>query len=407
MNIKIKIPDYVKKLMRYLDTMGFEAFVVGGCVRDCCLGKSPLDWDVCTNATPDIMIKILQEKFSVIPTGIKHGTVTVISDGKQIEVTTYRSDGKYLDSRHPECVNFLPSIEGDLSRRDFTVNAIAYNEKIGFVDLFDGILDINNKILRAVGEASIRFSEDALRILRGLRFSAVCSFEIEEETKNAIHSSKNLLKNISAERIYTEIEKLLLAKYPSKILIEYRDVFEVIIPEVFGEKFFDRHICKMVDKMPYDKILRLATMLVFAKNPNEILKRLKVDNQTRKKVCSIIENADIELPQDKIAAKKMLKKFGKDLTYNIIEISGIKRGCFDEMSKIREVAREFTQSILKSEECYCLGMLAIDGSDLIQAGFEKGPEIGNILNRLLDEVIDEKIENNYKILINCAKKSLT
>lgn len=406
-DFKITIPDFVKKVILRLEAMGFEGFVVGGCVRDFCLNKVPLDWDVCTNATPDLMLKIFSDDFTVIPTGIKHGTVTVISDGNKIEVTTYRSDGDYSDNRHPEYIKFLPTINEDLSRRDFTANAIAYNDKVGFIDLFNGIDDIKNGILRTVGDASLRFSEDALRILRGLRFSAVCSFNIEDKTKNAILTSKNLLKSISAERIYVELTKLLLAQHPSKILIEYRDVFEVIIPEAFNTQSFNPDICKLIDKMPPNISVRFAVMLLCANNHCEILKRLRFDKLKQKHICTLISNADMQLPTDRISVKKALNKFGPELLNDIIDIYGIKSNNFDEMKSERENTKNIINQVINSAECYSLDMLAINGSELIKAGFEAGPYIGKALNSLLTDVIEEKIENNSKILINCAKKFLT
>ena len=227
----IKIPHYITEVLNMLYDKGFEAYLVGGCVRDALMGKAPHDFDLTTNATPDEMLSCFSE-MKIIETGLKHGTVTVVSDGENVEITTYRIDGKYVDNRHPEEVLFTRNIHEDLSRRDFTVNAIAYSPKDGIVDIFDGQKDIKNKIIRCVGSPDNRFAEDGLRIIRALRFASVLGFTINEKTSESIHNNKELLKNISAERIFAELKKLICGICAKEIISDYFDVFSFVFPKL-------------------------------------------------------------------------------------------------------------------------------------------------------------------------------
>ncbi len=381
----IKIPDNVKSIMSYLEDSGFEVFAVGGCVRDFLLGKIPNDWDMCTNATPDEMITVLKDKYTVIPTGLKHGTVTVILDNEPYEITTYRTENGYLDNRHPDKVEFVSDIKDDLKRRDFTVNAMAYNQKNGLIDLYSGKDDLVNKIIRCVGNPAERFNEDALRILRAVRFSAKLSFDIEENTSNEILNLKDTLNSVSKERIFAELKGILSAEKPYMVIEKYKPVFELILCD-------DIVVENILDKLPANVWLRLSALL-YKCDYKKVLTTLKADNKTKKAVSEIIENKDISLPKDKISSKKYLNKFG----YNkdILIFSKILNNIFDE-----EYYKciSLIDSIVSNNECFCLGQLKISGTDLVKYGY-KGKEIKEKLEELLWLVIEEKAENEKDELI--------
>ncbi len=268
--MEINIPLYAQTALDMLHARGYKAYIVGGCVRDALLGKEPNDYDICTDCTPEGMKEVFAS-YNTIETGIKHGTLTVIIDHDPIEITTFRSDGTYSDHRKPDTVRFEKDLSQDLRRRDFTINALCYNRREGLVDMFGGTDDLKHRIVRCVGDPRERFDEDALRILRAMRFSSVLDFEIEKNTSFAIHRQKELLKNISAERIAAELKKLLCGRDPARILIEYRDVMAVLIPQL--EPCFDlaqnnphhcwdvyTHICKSVNNISPDWVLRLAML---------------------------------------------------------------------------------------------------------------------------------------------------
>lgn len=393
MKIKINIPEFVARVINAMECNGFEAFVVGGCVRDSLMGKKPHDWDVCTNALPQQIISVLDGEFRVIPTGIKHGTVTVISDNNPIEVTTYRTESGYTDYRHPSSVSFVGDISGDLMRRDFTVNAMAYSEKKGIIDLFGGADDIKNGVLRCVGNADMRFCEDALRIMRALRLSAVCELETARDTDLAIRKNKGLLCHIAVERIYTELKKLLTAEKPSNILIEYRDVFEEIIPEVFSIDVFDINRIKAIDNLQIGD-LRLAALVCAADNPREILARLKTDKETRRRAEAIKGLEEEEVPDSKIAVKRLLKTRGEAAVCDWLTINAaINR------DKKYVYALEGAKQIIENRECYSLKNLAVNGSDLTERGIAFGGEVGKILDELLSAVIDDRVKNEKNSLL--------
>ncbi len=404
----IKIPPYVQRVLTYLETSGFEAFVVGGCVRDSIMGIEPYDWDVCTSAKPKQIKEVFANIMPVVLTGEKHGTVTVMSEKNNVEVTTFRTDGNYTDSRHPESVTFVSSIEEDLSRRDFTMNAMAYNPKKGIVDIFGGKEDINNKVIRSVGDASVRFEEDALRIMRALRFSATLSFDIEDKTDNAIHKCRELLKNVSVERIYTEFSKLIMSEFPSKVLIKYRDVFGVIIPEVFlSDCNIDKQF-EMMDILPVNINLRLAAALGAhgARDAIRVLKMLKTDNATRSYVRDILENSGREVKSDKISVKYMLKNCGVSLYRDILEYIKAKETVFNLCDTEYDKVISIIEEIGDNGECFSVKDLAINGSDLITLGIDKGPKVGQILDKVLNYVIEEKIENKYDVLVDFVNRNI-
>ncbi len=407
-DIKIEIPDYVQNVLTHLEASGFEAFVVGGCVRDSIMGKNPDDWDICTSAKPDDVKTVFDGICTYITTGEKHGTITVISNDVPIEITTYRSDGVYNDGRHPQNVTYVSSIVQDLSRRDFTINAIAYDKRSGIIDIFNGINDIKNGIIRCVGVPSERFSEDALRIMRALRFSAVLSFEIEKETSLAIHGCKKLLENISAERIFAELSKLLLAKSPSKILKKYIDVFGIFI-NLFCDNKYQMKYIDMIDMLPHKISSRLAACLypLDLYDVKNVLKKLKVDRVTCDRVSIILENKNLKMPHDRVAAKYLLNKVGLSNAIDIIEFYKVLNIINDSNCLNLDNSIYLINEIVADNECYCLKDLKIKGFDIVKLGVAQGTQIGIILNELLIKVIEGEVNNNREDLIAKAIEILT
>lgn len=432
----INIPPQVINILNLLQNAGYQAFCVGGAVRDSLMGIEPGDWDITTSATPEQIADVFSD-YKIIETGIRHGTLTVIIDSKPYEITTYRIDGEYGDNRHPQSVTFTASLKDDLARRDFTVNAIAYNPASGIVDYYGGQDHIYNSIIKTVGDPNKRFSEDGLRIMRALRFSATLGFEIEEETAAAIHRNKDLLKNISAERINVELTKLICGKNAFNILMEYPDVLSVFIPEIapatgfaqYGKKHaYDvwEHICHTVDTIPSDRILRLTMLLhdlgkvpTHALNENgdstfknhatiggemaqEILTRLKFDKKTINRVAFLVGNHDFEPPESKKELKHHLKSKIPDDIKTLLTIKKSDRGALSE--DYRDISEETSRTlrwldeIEKNNECCTLLQLDINGKDLSAMGL-KGEEIGNALNTLLDAVIEEKVQNKKSHLL--------
>ncbi len=425
-----------KVAVETLKSNGFEAFLIGGSVRDFIMDFPIGDIDITTNATPTQVEEVFKD-FRVIETGIQHGTVTVLIDKEPIEITTYRSEGTYSDNRHPDSVIFSKSLNDDVVRRDFTMNGIAYNFENGFCDLVGGIDDIKNKTIRCIGDGETRFREDALRILRALRFSAVLDFQIEENTKNAIHKCKDLLKNISAERIQVEFVKLICGKNAYNVLQEFSDVISVFIPEISDCVGFNQenrhhcydvytHILKAIEKSKPEPTIRLALFFHDIAKPlvahydengeqhyyghpkksaemtENILTRLRFDNDTKNKVVTLVNFHDspIMLDKDTYPSKKRLKRImsqiGAELTLDLIHI----KYCDNSAQKIEyyrgdefyEKTYEMINEIIENQECFSVKNLKINGNDLISMGF-KGKEIGEILNKILDLVICDKLKN--------------
>ena len=432
----ISIPNNVKIILERLKNAGFEAYCVGGAVRDSIMDINPGDWDITTSALPEETRELFKD-FRTVDTGLKHGTLTVIIDKTPYEVTTFRIDGEYGDNRHPENVTFTSKIGDDLARRDFTVNALAYNEESGLVDLYGGQDDIYNSIIKTVGDADTRFQEDGLRIMRALRFSATLGFEIEEETKKAIHKNKDLLKNISAERIAVELTKLLCGKNAFDILMEYSDVLSVFIPEIapavnftqYGKKHaYDvwEHICHTVDTIPQDRILRLTMLLhdlgkvpthkindngdstfknhatVGGEMAKEILTRLKFDKKTINRVSFLVSHHDFEPPETKIQLKKKMKILTAEDVRTLLIIKKSDRGALSEayrdISKESEQVLIWLKEIEENNECVAVSQLKVNGKDLINLGY-KNEEIGKKLDYLLDCVVEEKVHNNKHELL--------
>ena len=438
--MNIQLPEHIREILSKIKNAGFEGYCVGGCVRDSILCREINDWDVTTSASPDELCEIFSA-YRIIPTGLQHGTITVVCQGKNVEITTYRVDGEYTDNRHPENVSFTRSLSEDLSRRDFTVNAMCYNDDDGLVDMYGGIQDLENKIIRAVGDPDKRFNEDALRILRALRFSSQLGFKIEEKTEQAIFRNKELLKNISAERIAVELKKLLCGKNVYYVMSHFAEVFFVIIPELqceyrhpqIGAKHaYDvwEHTCHTVDGIEADEILRLTMLLhdcgkvkteafdekgnsTFknhaaegGKIANGILKNLKLDNRTIDLVTKLVSIHDMKVPTDKIAVKKYLSITGVENFHRMMKIRKADRGAlsegYNDISDLLEKAYVAFDEVMANNECYSQNMLCVSGSDLTKIGIQ-GKAVGECLTILLDAVITEKIPNNRAELLNYCK----
>lgn len=436
------MPDSVMRVLNRLNEAGFEGYLVGGCVRDFLMGREPKDYDVATNASAEQTESIFSD-FKVIETGIKHGTVTVISDGIPVEVTTYRVDGTYSDGRHPDSVTFSASIQEDLSRRDFTMNSVAYSPHDGRVDLFGGCDDIRSGIVRCVGEPDRRFGEDALRILRALRFAAVLGFEIEPQTADAIHRGKHLLHQIAVERITAEIFLLICGQNASKILREYSDVIGEILPPVtamFGcgqdtpYHIYDvwEHTLHVIDNVPPLIEMRMAALLHDVGKPHcrttdengighfyghadisadiarEIFdKYLRTSNSVSDRIIMLAANHDETfIPTVKIMRRR-LTKYGEETLRQLMQLSradvmGQAPGLIDERLKKMDEAENVLENLLKSEGRLSLKSMAVSGRDLTAAGIPQSKEMGNILKALLDEVSDEKIPNEKGALVQRA-----
>ena len=392
--MRIIIPENIISVMSLLEESGFEAYAVGGCVRDSLLGRKPYDWDVCTSALPEETLEVFKS-FRTIPTGIKHGTVTVIADSP-VEITTFRIDGEYLDNRRPSQVSFTRTLADDLCRRDFTVNAMAA-DKNGFVtDLYGGKEDLQKKIIRCVGCAQKRFDEDALRIMRALRFAATLGFELEESTARAVREQKSLLKNIAVERIRAETDKLLLGSC-ADILYGYREVFSVFIPEAE----ITRETAEKISLADKETEIRLALLLgnLTSENASAVLGRLRYSNIVTKRSVELIENKNKVIENTSSAVKRLLNAFGKENAERLVRFKRADGGLTPEAEK--EILSEISR-IIDDGECYSLAALAVSGSDLSAMGI-KGKRIGETLNKLLDEVIDGKVKNVKEELINRVK----
>ena len=388
--MNIKIPDHVRGLMDRIEAAGHEAFAVGGSLRDALLGIPPHDWDVTTSALPETVASLFPDKH-VIPTGLQHGTVTVVADGDPVEITTYRVDGEYTDSRRPDEVRFTTSIEDDLSRRDFTVNAMAYSDKRGLVDLFGGRDDLEKKIIRAVGDPEKRFTEDALRIMRAFRFSAQLDFEIENNTLAAAIKLGGRLKNIARERIGSEFMRLLSSVAAGRALTTMGGVLGEIIPwEIPAERL------TLVDKLPRDSEARLALLLHGA--PREAIldtaHALRLSNEQKKRLAAMSQSSPVrEITPP--ACRRFLRTLGEDApsAARILALLGLGE---------RELEDALIEESAKSP-CLSVGALAINGTDLITEGIASGRAVGELLSSLLDSVIDAPSINERDTLLELAR----
>lgn len=451
----ITLPEKVSYIIEELMSHGFEGYAVGGCVRDSLLGRIPGDWDITTSANPYEVKQIFPR---TIDTGIKHGTVTVMLGKEGFEVTTYRLDGEYEDNRHPKQVEYTKNLVEDLKRRDFTINAMAYNAKDGLVDEFDGLKDLQENRIRCVGSADQRFEEDALRILRAVRFSAQLNFTIEEETLAAIRIKALNLRNISAERIREELNKLLLSNHPEKIMIAYETgLTKVILPE-FDQmlvtslqspyqqpnvaeytlevlRYFVEKLSKNIEDKKQQLIYRWAILLhdvaktevkaadshmkkhtmelndkgaIMAKT---ILRRLKFDNETIESVTKLVSYHNFRFGSSKEDIRRATNLIGEKympMLFVIREcaIEGMNSKVKEEMVKILNQAKKLYYEIIEDGECVSLKMLAVNGKDLIEQGFESGKNIGLLLQQLLEMVIVDPTLNTKEQLLRIAKNQL-
>lgn len=445
--MNINIPEKVKYIIDTYYDNNYEAFMVGGCVRDSLLGKAPSDFDITTSASPEVCQKLFTK---TIPTGIQHGTVTALIEDESFEITTYRTEGDYNDSRRPSWVKFVSNIKEDLSRRDFTINSLAYNDKEGLIDFFGGQNDLNNKIVRAVGDANKRFQEDALRMLRAIRFSCQLDFSIAPETYSAIKSNYNLIKNISIERIRDELCKILISNNPSKGIDLLRDcgILKVILPEInalvdytpkcnnHNRNVFS-HTLKVIDNTSYDLILRLSALFhdvgklntlteknghyyfpghseEGAKLTKEILTRLKFDNVTIETVCALIYDHLVvnvsKFPTDG-DIKRLINRVG---VRNIFTLMELQRADINSLPDpplfLKKVDFIYARAkyILANNEPLTIKDLDIDGALLIkELDVKAGKIIGELLNMLLNEVLDNKDLNTRPQLLSIAKVYLS
>lgn len=404
--LKISLPKEVKHIIDILTQNGYEAYAVGGCVRDSILGRVPGDWDITTSALPQ-QVKALFRR--TIDTGIQHGTVTIMLGKNGYEVTTYRIDGKYEDSRHPESVEFTPNLEEDLKRRDFTINAMAYNDENGVVDIFGGIDDIRNRIIRCVGNAHDRFTEDALRILRAVRFSAQLGFEIDKATKDAARELAPTLVKISRERIHTELNKLLLSDNPDYFSVVYElGVMKVIISELEGVNSGDIDRLKVLIKRTKPCLPeRYAALLsVIEKDKTRaVLKGLKLDNATISMAVKLVEYLGITPALTEPQMRHYINEVGKEDALRVIDFN-LAFASEDEYKGYTDM-RNICVTVLERGDCTSLKELRITGKLLMNSGFEAGKQLGGLLEELLLEVLDNPALNDTEYLLERAKELKT
>lgn len=437
--MKFKIPDGARHILQLLDGAGHEAYLVGGCVRDLLRGAAPHDWDVCTSALPEETEQCFAGR-RVVETGLKHGTVTVLEEGEPYEITTYRTEGPYSDNRRPDFVRFVPNLEEDLARRDFTMNAIAMDLRGNLRDPFGGTDDIKAGLIRCVGEPNERFREDGLRVMRALRFAAVLGYEVEEQTAQAVHENRAMLDRVAAERINTELCRLLAGKNAGDILRQYPDVFCQFWPQLEPLAALEQnnpwhcwggweHTIHAVEAVPADVTLRLAVLLhdigkpackstdekgidhfyghpaVSAQVADQMLRALKFDNKTRERVVLLVERHDAQLPPRSQVIRRWLSRLGPEAFFQLLEVKradsmgqapGKVQGRLAELEEIGGKAKQ----ILAEGQCFTRKDLAVDGRDVIAAGIEPGPEVGRVLSALLERVLRGETANSREALLS-------
>lgn len=452
--LKIEIPSGANEIIHTLQNNGYEAFLVGGCVRDSILNRPIHDYDITTSATPDEMMEIFKDK-RIIETGLQHGTITILIDGEGYECTTYRIDGNYSDSRRPDSVAFTRSLEEDLKRRDFTINAMAYNNEAGLIDPFNGMEDIKYHKIRCVGRAEDRFSEDALRILRAIRFASQLGFVVDSDASLNIHKMYKNLENISTERINSEFCKIALSSEFYIQIVLFREVFSLFIPEIkdmFGFQqnnpyhIYDvwNHTVHAVqayecdcepDLNSRDLITSLAVFFhdigkphcyqdgedgirhfkghgrVSADMTNEIMKRLRFDNDTREKVVELVYYHDTTFEVGKKYIKRWLNKIGEEQFRRLLNVrrADIKaQADINQETRLQKIDNigYILEEVLQDDECFSLKDLAVNGKDLITIGYKPGKEIGDVLNNLLDSVISGEYINEKEKLLEIAERRL-
>lgn len=382
----INIPRDVKKIIEILNKAGYEAYAVGGCVRDSILGRVPGDWDITTAAKPNEIKSLFRR---TIDTGIEHGTVTVRMSGSSYEVTTYRIDGEYEDSRHPKAVTYTASLTEDLKRRDFTINAMAYSDDKGLVDIYGGLSDIEKRIIRCVGSPSERFTEDALRILRAIRFSAQLGFSIDTATWECICTLGNRLKNISKERIYVELNKTLLSDNPKYIKL----IYDARIAEYMAKDLINIKLIEKLEDIKNLKKERHIRWAAFSSESSEdilrsVLLELKSDNDTKDKACILVRELKNKMPNTEADIRRMLSRYGESIVRELLELKGLGFGIYKESSKEVEKISQLVDEIITRGDCISLKTMAIKGEDLIAMGYKPGRELGVILSKLFDIVLE-------------------
>lgn len=431
----MSIPKYVSDVLNRLEENGFSAYVVGGCVRDYLLGRPINDFDVATSALPEEMLEIFKD-YKTVDNGIKHGTVAVVSENKLVEVTTFRSDGTYTDSRRPDSVSFERNIEEDLARRDFTINAMAYRKSEGIIDLYGGQEDLKNRLIRCVGNPHRRFSEDALRIMRGMRFASVLGFRIEEETLSAMLETKNLLQKIAKERITSEFRGMLLGESVYDVLMSCREIIYELIPELCIEDSYimkkypditlwehtvksvsmSKNLCERLCMLLHDVAKPSCMVMVDDKEkyPNhaekgaeiakEILSRFRFEKIVNTEVLKLIKNHSIRFPKALADMRRFVRDFGYDFTKDWLDIKYsdvFSKPHKESTAQLYYNAIRFFDEIDEKKLCCIISELNISGDDLKKFGIV-GKNIGIVLNKLLEDVISENCKNKREVLLKQA-----
>lgn len=436
--MKFEIPDGARHILQTLSSVGYEAYLVGGCVRDLLRGVEPHDWDICTSALPEETERCFAGQ-RVIETGLKHGTVTVMDKGEPYEITTYRTEGPYSDSRRPDFVRFVANLEEDLARRDFTMNAIAMDLQGNLRDPFGGASDIKSSLIRCVGEPGLRFQEDGLRVMRTLRFAAVFGYEIEAQTAQAVHKNRAMLGRVAAERINTELCKLLTGKNAGDVLRQYPDVLCQFWPQLEPLMTLEQnnpwhcwggweHTIHALEAAPADVALRLTMLLhdigkpackssdergidhfyghpaVSAQMADQMLRALKFDNKTRERVVLLVERHDAQLPPRSQVIRRWLNRLGQETFFQLLEVKRADNmgqapeKVKDRLTELDEI-RAKAEQILAERQCLTLKDLAVDGRDVIAAGVKPGPEVGRVLEELLERVLNGEVSNKRETLL--------
>lgn len=439
---KIIPPDGACAIIEKLNEHGYEAYIVGGCVRDSIMKLTPHDWDICTSAKPEQMLKVFADT-KVIETGLKHGTITVVLGDGSYEVTTFRRDGEYSDGRHPDSVQFVTSVAEDLARRDFTMNAMAYSLDFGLIDYFDGEHDVMHETISCVGSPDERFSEDSLRILRALRFASTYGFSISPATAESIHRNAYRLNNIAAERINVELCKLLCGKGALQVLLDYSDVLAVIIPELspcigfeqnnkFHQYTIYEHMARAAASCQTDDVVTRVALLLhdigkpqcYTEDHNgghfyghavpsrdlaeRALDRLRFDNKRKKEILDLILYHDSTLEPTPKVARKWLNKLGPEQCERLLDIKcadarAHAAGTQDERLSKYEVLRQLMAEAIETQACFSMKDLAINGNDVMSLGVFQGKIVGKVLNELLAEVINGILPNDRSILMEKAR----
>lgn len=442
----VVVPSGASAILARLKGAGHVAYVVGGCVRDSLLGLQPHDWDICTDAPPSEVMRCFSDQ-RVLETGLKHGTMTILMDDGQYEVTTFHKDGDYSDSRHPDSVEFVTDLEEDLSRRDFTINAMAYNDEEGVIDRFGGMADLKNGVIRCVGNPDDRFSEDALRMLRTMRFASVYNFKIEDGTAASVHKNKDALNHIAAERVQAELCKLLCGDGVLQILLDFSDVVATIIPELqpcigfeqnnrYHQYTVYEHIAHAVGNYKGDDIsVKVALLLhdigkplCYTEDENgghfhghavpsrdlaeQAVNRLQFDNKTKTEVLELVLYHDSVIEPTPKTVRRWLNKIGERRFSQLLEVRMADIKAHAEGTQASRIERcvslsEIMTATLKEQQCFSMKDLAIHGKDVLSIGVPEGKLVGSALRYILDKVINGEMENSFEVQMEELRRHLT